>query len=116
VVDQDRAAARVLSALLTEDGVQVETVETGDDAWSLLLSSAFDLVIAEARATLKDGRRLAVALRDQDVIDPSRIFVAVPELDRMSGEVIGHGDITVVTKPFDLKQVRQLVSLTLGSS
>ncbi len=116
VVDQDRAAARVLSALLTEDGVQVETVETGDDAWSLLLSSAFDLVIAEARATLKDGRRLAVALRDQEVIDPSRIFVAVPELDRMSGEVIGHGDITVVTKPFDLKQVRQLVSLTLGPS
>jgi two-component system NtrC family sensor kinase len=116
VVDQDRAIARVLVASLTGDGVQVETVETGDEAWSKLLSDAFDLVIVEAHATLEDGRRLAVALCDQEVIVPARIFVAVPESDETSGEVIGQGDVTLVTKPFDLKRLRQLVTSVLDGS
>ena len=114
VVDQDRTAARVLTALLTTEAVQVETVETGEEAWSRILSGAFDMVITEARSTLDDGRRLAAALTDQDVIDPSRIIMAVPEHDRTSGEGTAQGDVTIVTKPFDLKQIHQLVSLTLG--
>ena len=67
----------------------------------------------EAGTALEDGRRLAVALCDQEVIAPSRIFLAVPELDQASREASGHEEVTLVKRPFDLKQIRELVSSAL---
>ncbi len=113
VVDQDRTAARVLKALFTTEGFRVEVVETGEEAWQRLVSTPFDLIITDARATLSDGRRLSAALQSQDLISPSRILIAVPSGDRLSGETHIGGGFTVLTKPFNPKKVHQLAMSAL---
>lgn len=113
VVDQDQSAVRVLKALFTTEGFQVEVVGSGEDAWQRLVSTPFDLIITDARATLGDGRRLSAALQSQDLISPSRILIAVPDVDRRSGETqIGDG-FPVLTKPFNPKEVHQLAMAAL---
>ncbi len=115
VVDQDRSAVRVLKALFTTEGFEVAVVETGEEAWQRLVSTPFDLIITEARATLDDGRRLSTALQSQDLISPSRVLIAMPSGDRPqpSGATHVSGGFPVLTKPFNPKEVRQLARSAL---
>jgi two-component system response regulator HydG len=115
VVDQDKSAVRVLKALFTTEGFEVAVVETGEEAWQRLVSTPFDLIITEARATLDDGRRLSTALKSQDLISPSRVLIAMPSGDRPqpSGATQVSGGFPVLTKPFNPKEVRQLARSAL---
>jgi len=113
VVDQDHAAARVLQALFTTEGFQVTVVETGAEAWAMLVSTPYDLVITDARATLSDGSRLSTALQSQDLVSQSRIILTVPDVDRVSGDHAAGTSFPVVTKPFNPKEIRQLAMSAL---
>ena len=107
VVDQDQTAARVLKALFTPDGFQVVVVGTGEEAWERLVSTPFDLLITDARATLDDGRLLSTALQSQDLISRSRVILSVPGVDHAGGETPVGGGFPVLTKPFNPKKVHQ---------
>ncbi len=107
VVDQDQTAARVLKALFTPDGFQVVVVGTGEEAWERLVSTPFDLLITDARATLDDGRLLSTALQSQDLISRSRVILAIPGVDRAGGETPAGGGFPVLTKPFNPNKVHQ---------
>ena len=107
VVDQDQTAARVLKALFTPEGFHVEVVGTGEEAWERLVSTPFDLIITDARATLDDGRLLSAALQSQDLISRSRVILAIPGVDRVGGETQVGGGFPVLAKPFNPKKVHQ---------
>lgn len=113
VVDQDHSAARVLQALFTTEGFQVEVVGTGAEAWAMLVSTPFDLVITDARATLGDGTRLSTALQSQDLISPSRVLLAVPDVERVSGDSAAGSSFPLITKPFNPKEVHHLAMAAL---
>ena len=114
VVDSDQTTARIVRALFAPDGHQIEAVETAEDAWQLLAEGEFDLVITDARATLQDGRRLASALRAQGRIPTSHVVITVSDLGRVSDELISSGEFPVVTKPLNLSQVHDLVTMALS--
>jgi len=107
VVDRDRTAARVLTALFTPEGFQVEVVDTGDEAWERLVAKPFDLVITDARVTMGDGRRLPEVLQSQDLVSQSRVLLSVSDQERVSDKILGEGAFPVVTKPFNPKDVRR---------
>jgi len=93
----------------------VECVNNGDDAYELLQQEPFDLLISDVRMPKRDGFQLT---RDALALLPDiKIIVMTayssPDVVNKIGALNG---ISLVEKPFELEQLKQLVFDTLNLS
>jgi two-component system NtrC family sensor kinase len=105
VVDQDRTAARVLTALFTPEGFQVDVVDSADSAWEHLVAAPYELVVTDVRATLGDGRKFRDVLEAQDLVSRSRVLLSASDIDRTGDEALDTGPFPVLRKPFKPQEV-----------
>lgn len=111
VVDDDPGICELLSSYLTEQGMQVATVEDGKamDAW--LADNDADLVILDLMLPGEDGLSLARRLRINYGLPIVMISARGEDVDRIVGLEVGADDY--LSKPFNPRELLARVRAVL---
>ena len=115
VVDEDLGVHRLINALLSPEGIEVEAVRTGDQALRLAADREYDLIIADARTTAGQSELFVHAL-----------VAALPgAVDRLvltyTGQIepadpLPDRPVLRARKPFNLRDLHALASQVLAAS
>ncbi|MBN33789.1 MAG: DNA-binding response regulator [Rhodospirillaceae bacterium] len=99
LVEDDPSQAASLQLILESEGIDVERVESGEDAVELARNFDFSLVILDLMLPDMDGHAVLRSLRDARVSTPVMILTGLDELDhKVRG--LGSGADDYITKPF----------------
>ncbi|MGH7514488.1 MAG: ATP-binding protein [Gemmatimonadales bacterium] len=115
VVDADPGVHRLVNALLSPEGIEVESVRAGDQGLRLAGERAYDLIIADARATAGAAELFIHALAAASPAAMDRLVVTytgqAEPADLLPGRPVPHA-----RKPFNLRDLHALASQVLASS
>ncbi len=112
VVDDEANLRRVLSAQLARDGYEVHTAEDGEAGLAFLQEHHVDLVITDLRMPKCGGMDLLRLALHEDPTLPVVILTAHGTVDT-AVEALKTGAFDYITKPFDQREVRQIVDKAL---
>jgi two-component system NtrC family sensor kinase len=115
VVVADPGVHRLVNALLSPEGIEVEAVRAGDQGLRLAGERAYDLIIADARATAGPAELFVHALAAASPASMDRLVVTytgqAEPADLLPGRPVPHA-----RKPFNLRDLHALASQVLASS
>jgi two-component system NtrC family sensor kinase len=115
VVDAHPGVHRLVNALLSPEGIEVEAVRAGDQGLRLAGERAYDLIIADARATAGPAELFVHALAAASPASMDRLVVTytgqAEPADLLPGRPVPHA-----RKPFNLRDLHALASQVLASS
>ncbi len=115
VVDDEPEIAAILVEALERDGYQTETAENGADALRRLERRGYDLVMSDTKMPVMDGMELYRKLeRRFPALQRRIIFVTGDVLDAEKQRFLESTGVPVLTKPFDLSEVRRVVRRRLA--
>jgi DNA-binding NtrC family response regulator len=101
VVDDEEPVRVICSRMLTPLGYQVETVENGDLALTLLERQSFDLVLTDYRMPGElNGLMLGHAIKQLFPLTQIILMTAFPAVDT-AVETLRMGGLDYLIKPFD---------------
>ncbi len=114
IVDDESDLRELYELTLTRQGYQVDTVPSVDQAIARLDAHRYDLVITDMR--LDDGLGLALIekLQNEQRSEQSIVITAYGSAEN-AVQALKHGAFDYLTKPVDLKQLRQVVSAAIRS-
>ncbi len=104
VVDDEATARRALATLLTDDGYDVDTAASGDEALEKLAREPPDILLTDVRMPGMDGIAL---LRRGRMLDPTLAVVVMTAFGTVRDAVsaIREGAEHYVTKPVDVEEL-----------
>lgn len=115
VVDDEAKLLRAVAVTLREEGYEVATARSGEEALVAVNASVPDLVVSDIRMPRMDGYQLARALR----LNPRTELIPVVFLtakgerkDRLAG--IRTGVDAYLVKPFDPEELLAVIANLLG--
>ena len=115
VVDADPGVHRLVNALLSPDGIEVESVRAGEQGLRLAGERNYDLIIADARATTGATELFVHALAAASPAAVDRLvltYTGQPEPpDPLPDRLVPRAQ-----KPFNLRDLHALASQMLASS
>jgi CheY-like chemotaxis protein len=103
VVDDEKLVCDAVKLLLEFDGHRVQAVGSGKEALSVLGDQEFDLVMTDYNMPEMKGDQLAATIKGLKPNLPVVMITAYPELVPPFVQC-------VVTKPFRLEDLRQVIS------
>ncbi len=108
VIDDEQAAVRNLQHILSKEGCEVVTTQSGQNALKLLEQHAFDLVLTDLRMPNVDGMEI---LRRVKHISPDTEVIMITGYATVSSAVsaMKMGACHYVIKPYKLDEVRRAV-------
>lgn len=117
VVDDDAAIRSLVMTLLQREGYEVSGAQDGIDALDALRARDFDVVVLDLMMPRLDGRGVIETLaRERDGGSMPRIVVmtaASPNVvEQLPRDHVAH----VITKPFDIRALREVVAAQRPSS
>lgn len=113
LADDDRGALDLVRRALETDGHDVSTVEDGNEALSLLQSTAFDVLVADIAMPGLDGIELARrALAQRSDLALVLMSGSQELLDKARS--VGGAKARFVSKPFPIDRIRAEVRAALG--
>jgi two-component system nitrogen regulation response regulator GlnG len=114
VVDDDRDIRRMLSMVLTREGIQVTEAEDGDSAVRQLHRRLPDVMLLDVKMPRRDGMDV---LRDVRGRHPDLPVVMMTAFAGVNGaiEAIRCGAVDYLPKPFDNRNVVRIVKRALAS-
>jgi DNA-binding NtrC family response regulator len=115
VVDDDEGVARVLAALLRQDGLEALTAASGSAALDLLRARPCDLVISDLRMPGMDGLQLLAALGQRLPDVPVIVITAHGTIPLAVGAMRG-GAADFILKPFDREEILYAVRKALAAA
>lgn len=118
VVDDDPDVCWVLKRVLCEEGLTVETVESGREAFSRLQDTRFQLILIDAKLSDIDGIDLARRIRTEGACVTPLILVSgyFYSDDSLVQECLRSGLFCAfVTKPFRHEDLRRTVRSVLST-
>lgn len=109
IADDEESIRMVLGTALSQAGHEVETVATGGDALNALTDGDFDVAILDIRMPDLSGLDVLERIR---ATDKPVIMIVVTAQNTMANaiEAMKRGAFNYLTKPFDLDEVRALVT------
>src|SRR5215470_3579331 len=112
IADDEELLRRVLTDALSEEGYNVETVDSGARAWACLNQKSFDLAFFDIR--MPDPSGLELLLRAREAQIPTPIIIMTGETTMANAvEAMKRGAFDYLTKPFDLDEVKSLTARAL---
>ncbi|MBN1593373.1 MAG: sigma-54-dependent Fis family transcriptional regulator [Candidatus Coatesbacteria bacterium] len=99
LVDDDNSVRALLSEVLDDDGFDVESAATAEDALEKLSKADFDVVITDVRMRGMDGLQLQEKIRAQNEHVEVVIITAFGDIP-MSVQAMKQGAFEFLTKPF----------------
>ena len=115
VVDDEQAICWSFRELLTEEGHEVATASTAEEALRLASSSKFDAVVLDVRLPGMDGLTALPWLREKLGNAPVVVMTAFGDLDTAVKAVEAKA-FDYLIKPFDLDQASNVVRRALEAS
>jgi two-component system NtrC family sensor kinase len=109
VVDEDPAVHRLLSALFTPEGYEVEVARTGEQALRLAHERDYDLIITDARVVAGAQELFAGALLEALPDACGRLVVACRGEEDLPLQ-LAQKPVHRVAKPFNLRDLRAVAS------
>jgi CheY-like chemotaxis protein len=110
VVDDEPAVRRALERVLIRLGHTVQVATSGEAACEILATSAVDLVLMDLRMPGMSGQTLfhSIVARWPHLVSRVIVMTGDPEAQDHH-DWLRHNDLPVLTKPFELAQLEQLV-------
>lgn len=106
----------LLVETLSADGHTVDPAENGVAALKLLEEQSYDLVVSDLQMPQVDGPKLYAEVRKRRPdAAPSFIFITGEDEAPGYGRFLVESKVPVVTKPFKLKEFRQLLATLFPS-
>jgi signal transduction histidine kinase len=115
VVDADPAVHRLVNALLSPEGIEVETARAGEQGLRLAGEKAYDLIIADARATAGATELFVHALAAAVPSSMDRLVVTYTG-QAEPADLLPDRPVPHARKPFNLRDLHALASQILASS
>ena len=113
VVDDDDAIRDVVSTLLAEEGYEVVTAASGEEALAVLDHGEPSLVMLDMRMPVMDGWQFAEQLRQRfDGRVPVVVMTAAVDAAKRAEQVSA---AAAVSKPFELDEMVRLVRELIGA-
>ncbi|MEM9048651.1 MAG: response regulator transcription factor [Pseudomonadota bacterium] len=104
LVEDEKATAAGLRAILEGEGWSVALAENGEDGLKMAVAEIFDVIVADRTMPQRDGLSMLQALRQEGVVTPTLVLSALgaPE-HRVAGLESGADDY--LAKPFDAAEL-----------
>ncbi len=107
VVDDDPIIRKLLSEVLTDDGHQVTLAWDGIEAVKNVENQSFELVFMDVHMPRMNGLEALIAIRSLCPDLTVAMMDSYP--DQLAQQAQGKGALTCMHKPFDLKEIRQII-------
>ena len=115
VVDADPGVHRLVNALLAPEGMEVESVRTGEQGLRLAADRAYDLIIADARMTAGASELFVHALLAACPDAADRLVLTYSGRSEPPDPLPGR-PVVRARKPFNLRELHALASQVLAST
>jgi two-component system nitrogen regulation response regulator GlnG len=116
VVDDEGGIRKVLTRALGRMGVSVQTAMSGEEAWVILSDNEVDLVLMDLRMPSMSGQTLYHMIATQWPHLADRVIVMSGDPEAQDHEDwLGLHDLPVLTKPFEIQQLLDLVTRLTAS-
>ena len=115
VVDDEAKLLRAVAVTLREEGYEVATARSGEEALVAVSASVPDIVVSDIRMPRMDGYQLARALRSNprtELIPVVFLTAKGERKDRLAG--IRTGVDAYLVKPFDPEELLAVIANLLG--
>lgn len=112
VVDDELSLRELLTIFLRKEGHTIEVAHNGLQALEILQKSTFDLVLTDVRMPRMGGLDLLAELRERG-IDVQVIVMTAYSTTETALEAMRRGAYDYIVKPFQLDEVRLVVSKCL---
>jgi len=117
VVDDEVDLAATLSEALQEDGYQVGVADNGEAALEMLGKRSYDMILSDTKMPKLDGEHFYAEIERRFPRLRHRIvFVTGDILSREKRQFLQRTGAPHLLKPFDLREVRQLVHRMLAAA
>lgn len=100
VVEDDKLVRFSLKVLLESEGFYVDVASNGDDAWNLLVSKNYSMVLCDINLPGKDGREILEQTRANGIETDLLLFTGYGNISD-AVECIKNGAYDYFTKPID---------------
>lgn len=118
-IDDEEILVKTMSRLLEKQGYQVYTVKNGVDAQVLIEEEDFDLIISDIRMPGQNGvetvKSIQKFLRNKKGEIPV-IFITGFADEKMENEAKKLKPIAYLAKPFDAKELVQIIQQNMSAS
>jgi CheY-like chemotaxis protein len=117
IVDDEPELLEILVEALERDGYRTEAVLNGADALRRLERQSYDLVVSDTRMPVMDGIELYRELeRRFPELQRRIVFVTGDVLDAEKQRFLESTGMPILTKPFDLSEVRRVIRQRLADT
>ena len=115
IVDDEALVCWSLSRALQEEGYEVSTAQSGEEALDIMTEWKFDLVVTDLRLPQLNGMDL---LREIKRRFPKCkvLMISAFGTPRVRDEAMKEGVLQFFDKPFDIKELRESVRSALGTT
>lgn len=109
IVDDENIMRECLTDILSDQGYQVTAVSNGNDALKSIDQKTFHIVISDIRMPGIDGEQV---LKHSLLRNPNckTILITAYSMDLSGKSYLDQGAFGFILKPFDIEQIRGLVS------
>ncbi|MEE9259428.1 MAG: sigma-54 dependent transcriptional regulator, partial [Nitrospinaceae bacterium] len=108
VVDDEKSLREFLTIMLENDGYEVKTAGSGEDAVKQIRENAFDLVITDIRMKNSSGIDVLEAARDTNPNIPVIMMTAYASAET-AVEAMKKGAYDYISKPFKIEDLQLIV-------
>ncbi len=117
VVDDDAESCRALSELLTAEGFEAASFESGEEAWAAIASRQMlpDVVVADVRMPCLDGVALVRRIKSRFASMPVVLVSAFPD-ERIWVQGLEAGALDVFPKPIHGASLVRALRRVLGAT
>ena len=112
IADDERHVAEGLKMILSDDGYPAEMATDGDEAWDLVQSGEYGLVLADLKMPGMNGLELFARMQDEG-IDSEVIIITGEGTVASAVEAMRRGAYDYLTKPLDLERLKALIPKAL---
>lgn len=109
IVDDELNMRLVLTAMLKKEGYEIASAADGNEALSILKSGPIDVVITDLKMPNVDGMELLNHMNDKHPAIPVIIITAHGTV-ATAVEALKKGALDYITKPFDLDELKNVIS------
>jgi DNA-binding NtrC family response regulator len=114
IVDDERTVARSIALALAGEGLEVESVLSGEEALVRAAAVEFDLILCDLMMPGLSGLDLLKALRESRPKTQVIMITGYPTV-RTAEEALKMGAFAYVTKPFTPAEIRKVAARALAS-
>ncbi len=118
IVDDDPALCKVLTALLNDEGFQVQSARNGREGLDILRQEGQWIVLLDLMMPYMDGRAVLQAMRAERTLMESNKVVLMSAAGNLvhDSELLQEPAQAILSKPFELESVLAIVNQLVSST